>query len=156
MIDKMNRNKNKSNKLYVMFVIIQVLITACTYSLNKKSNKLIKKEDENFDYFYKRFMNEEEFQTKRIQESVFGYNSDEEDWKKREHYKWEKEEIKYYLNNVLKNDLKNTNTLKEAKTKSDTIKIIRYYVPNSGYETKLHFTLRRNKWFLKRFDYKNL
>ncbi len=137
-------------------ILILLLVTFCSFSCNRKREKLenyqIKNtanEIENFDEFNVRFHTDSIFQLARITfpiggKSINGF----------EKHEWKLENWEMLKNCVVEKSA--TKDYKHSLTKSDTLVVEKYWIPESGFEVERKFKRINNKWFLIYYNDVNL
>lgn len=147
------KNKNKedgaSNQIKNQDTISANKVDTSKYNGHDSQEYDQKKED--FDVFISKFTSDSLFRYSRIKFPLKGYNSHAEG--ERRGYIWTKDIWDFYSESDMKYQ-NNENITNQTKSK-DSIRIWRLYKKNSGYDIKYRFKLKKNKWFLIYYSYKN-
>jgi len=138
------------------FILIVLLINFFTISCNRKKENLYNyqirntaTEIENFNEFNIRFHTDSIFQLARVNFPIGGKSIDgfeKHDWT-----------LKNWV--MLKTLVVETSQAKDYKhslTKSDTLVVEKYWIPESGFEVERRFKRINNKWFLIYYNDVNL
>lgn len=137
------------------FILIVLLVNFFTVSCNRKkdlNNYQIRNtatEIENFNEFNIRFHTDSIFQLARVNFPIGGKSIDgfeKHDWTLKN---WE-------MLKTLVIETSQTKDYKHSLTKSDTLVIEKYWIPESGFEVERKFKRINNKWFLIYYNDVNL
>jgi hypothetical protein len=140
-------------KLRKYFFII--LLVSCQPQRNEQNivdetspmqkNEVLTDSIENFDKFYNQFIIDDSFQSSRIKYPLNGefYDGSMQDTEDVSHIWTEKDSLNY---KTLELDTSQFKLVRPFV--SDTLVIEKIFIPNSGFETQVHFKRLKGLWYL--------
>ncbi|WP_333696640.1 hypothetical protein [Flavobacterium sp.] len=133
-------------------LLVLAILSLCS-CVKSKESLLQNNEEEIFNEFINRFINDSVFRLSRVDFPLRGYNSDDYVEGLNPYY-WEKSDWLFYSEEDFKKG--NSLELKENEIiKTDTSMIYRIYKKESGYDIKYYFKKDNKKYYLNFYSYKN-